>query len=70
MESLALDIPFIELKQFGWHVPVGVHHVHKHHVAVPEALLLQSGVLLPQSGGVELHPGRPAPQEPQQAVSI
>lgn len=70
MESLALGVPFIELKQLGRHVPVGVHHVHEHHVAVPEALLLQGGVLLPQRRGVALHPGPAALQEPQQAVLI
>lgn len=70
MESLALGVPFIELKQFGRHAPVGVDHVHQHHVAVPQALLLQGGVLLPQAGGVALHPGRAAPQEPRQAVFI
>lgn len=70
MEPLALGVPFIELKQFGRHIPVGVDDVHEHHVAVPEALLPQAHVLLPQSGGLLLDPGRPAPQEAQQALSV
>lgn len=70
IESLALGIPFIELKQFGRHVPVGVYHVYKHHVAVPEALLLQGGILLSQPGGMVLHPGWASLQESRQAVSI
>lgn len=70
IKSLALGIPFIELKQFGRHVPVGVYHVYKHHVAVPEALLLQGGILLSQPGGMVLHPGWTAPQKSRQAVSI
>lgn len=70
IESLALGIPFIEPKQFGRHVPVGVYHIYEHHVAMPEALLLQGGILLPQPGGVVLHPGWAAPQEPRQTVSI
>lgn len=70
MAWLVLNVPFIELQQLGRHVPVGVHHVHEHHVSVPEALPLQGCVLLPQRGGVALHPGPSALQEPQQAVLI
>lgn len=69
-ESLALGIPFIELKQFERHIPVGVHHVYKHHITVPQALLLQGGVLPPQPGGMVLHPGWAAPQESRQTFSI